>query len=116
VIAPSTSIGRRPHRVALYKPGAMVPDGDGGWTAGLDPLDPPLLYVRIEPAVGADAERVAAGTVLSNTSYLISGPYHPQVTTETQLTYNGRTFMVKGIANLEERNVEMVLICDEQIP
>jgi head-tail adaptor len=43
-------------------------------------------------------------------------PYHAQVTLQTRLHFNGRTFSVVGLTNTEERNVELVLLCVEVAP
>lgn len=107
--------GPRRHRVTLANPGPPVPDGDGGYTTGSTPLAPPDLYVAIESPAAQD-ERLAPGTVVSSATRLIIGPYHPQVTTQTVLTYNGRTFQVMGVSNVAERNIDMVLTCEERQP
>jgi SPP1 family predicted phage head-tail adaptor len=116
MIAPKTAIGDRPHRVILQNPiGPPIPDGDGGSTQAYVDLTPPALSVKIAPATAQDLERVAAGTVVSQATHLVSAPYHPQVTTQTRLLFNGRSFSVNGLANLEERNVELVLVCTEVV-
>jgi SPP1 family predicted phage head-tail adaptor len=106
-------IGRRDKRIALATPGVPVPDGDGGYTQTPQPLDPAEVFASLEPATGADSERVAAGTVLSSRSYVVTLLYHPQVTTKTVLTYAGRTFTISGVANVDEANRELILVCDE---
>jgi SPP1 family predicted phage head-tail adaptor len=116
VIAPRTSIAARPHRVTLQKPGPEVPDGDGGSAHTWIDLAPPALSMEIKPATAHDLERVAAGTVITTNTYIITGPYHPQITTRCRLLFNGRIFSVVGDQNIEERNGEMVLVCVEGVP
>jgi SPP1 family predicted phage head-tail adaptor len=115
-IGPKTAVADRPHRVTLQNPGPGIPDGDGNTTQTWTDLAPPALSVKIAPATAAALERLAAGTVLATATHLITGPYHPQVTTQTRILYNGRQFSVKGVANPEERNVELVLVCVEVVP
>lgn len=110
-----TSVGARPHRVTFQNPGPAVPDGDGGYTQSWVDLVPPALSVEIKPATAKDLERVAAGTVISTATSVITGPFHPQVTTKTRLLFNGRVFQVTGDQNIEERSGEMVLVCVEVV-
>jgi len=120
VIGVQTAVGDRPHRVTLQDPGEAMPDGVGGFTEGWSDLNPPAIYVRIQNASIADLERVTAGTVVTSATHIISGPYHPGVSTRTRLRFidlQGRTryFNVTGIGNRDERNVDMVLTCEERI-
>jgi head-tail adaptor len=115
MIGVKTSVAKRPHRVTLQNPGPPVPDGDGGFTQSWIDLVPPALSVEIKPATAADLERVAAGTVLSTATSVITGPFHPQITTKSRLLFNGRVFNVVGDQNIEERNGEMVLVCVEVV-
>jgi head-tail adaptor len=111
----TTPLGQRRHFVTLANPGPAVSDGDGGYLQVWTDLDPPSLYVSILPATAKDLERVASGTVLSTASHIVTGPYHAQVTTKTRLTFGPRTLNVVGVANPEERNVELVLLCAEVV-
>jgi head-tail adaptor len=108
-----TSIAERPHRVTLQNPGPAIPDADGGFTQTWTDLVPPAMSAAIAPATAADLERLAAGTVLSTATHIVSMPYHPQVTTKTRLVFGSRFFSVTGVANPEERNVETIAICVE---
>lgn len=116
MIGPTTHVADRPHRVTLQNPGPGIPDGEGGVTQTWTDLTPPALSVKIAPATAKDLERVAAGTVLATATHLVTGPYHPQVTTQTRILFNGRQFSVTGVSNPEERNVELVLVCVEVVP
>jgi len=115
------SIGERQKRVRLMQPGAMVPDGDGGYTQGSAPLDPPAMFARIRPATQADLERVMAGTPVTTATHLVTLPYHAGVNTKTQLVVEDfplpdRTFEVVYVGNPEERDAEVVLVCAEVLP
>jgi head-tail adaptor len=109
------SIGARRHYVTLENPGAAVPDGDGGYTQTWTALSPAALYVEIKPATAKDLERVAAGTVLSTASHIVTGPYHAGVTTKTRVTFGTRVFSVTGVSSPDERQIESVMICEEVV-
>jgi SPP1 family predicted phage head-tail adaptor len=116
MVAPKTAVGSRPHRVTLQNPGPAVPDGDGGFTQSWTDLVPPAVSAQIAPATARDLERVAAGTVLSTATHLVTMPYHAGVTTKTRILFNGRSFSVTGVADPEERHVETIAICVEVVP
>lgn len=114
-LAPRARIGDRPHRVTLQNPGPAVPDGDGGYLQTWTDLTPPAISVEILPATAQDLERVTAGTVIATATHIVTGPFHPQVTTKTRVLFNGREFHVGGVANPAERSVEMILVCTEVV-
>jgi|SRR5215471_7146017 len=111
--------GLRDKTIRLQNPGTPVPDGDGGFTAGLADLTPATVQAQITPATARDLERVAAGTVIASATHVITIPYHPQVTTKTQITYDDRragkmrTFQVSGLRNPEEAGIVLVLTAEE---
>jgi len=114
-IGPTTGIAARPHRITLQNPGTPVPDGNGDSATPWFDLAPPAVWARIAPATQAVLERVAAGTAIATASHIVTMPYHPQVTTQTRITFNGRTFYVTGVANPEERNIETIAVCQEVV-
>jgi SPP1 family predicted phage head-tail adaptor len=117
MLSPKTSIGQRPHRAMFQNPGPPVPDGDGGYTQTWTDLDPRALWVAIETASIVALERkVPAGSSLTTATHLVSGPFHPDVTTKTRVLYNGREFHVDSVTNIDERGIEMVLVCTESMP
>jgi head-tail adaptor len=120
VIGTQVAIGDRPHWITLQDPGEPIPDGAGGYTEGWTDLNPPHLFVRIQNATVADLERAAAGTVITSATHIVSGPYHPGVSTKTRVQFvdlKGRTriLSVTGIGNRDERNIDMVLTCEERV-
>ena len=109
------NIGALRHRVQLENPGVAVPDGDGGYTQVPAELNPPEVWASITPATTRELERTVAGTAQSAASHIIRMRYHPQVTTQTQLVFNGRRFYVTGVSNVDERNIELVLTAQEVV-
>lgn len=108
-------VGSIRHRVTLQNPGVDVPDGDGGYTQVPAPLVPPQVWASIVPATAREMERVVANTVETSATHLVRVRYHPGITTETQVLFGSRVFYVTGIQNIEERNVELVLVCTERV-
>lgn len=99
--------GDRRHLVTFQAPTTGV-DADGNYIQTWTDLAPATGFVSIEPATTADLERVAAGTVISSASHLVRGDFHPGVTTETRMLFEGQTFAITGVVNVEMRGVEMV--------
>jgi head-tail adaptor len=113
---PSRAAGQRRHAVLLQNPGPPIPDGDGGYTQSWTDLTPSLVWVSLQPAYARDVEYLTAGTVGASATHIVTGPYHPGVTTQTRVVFGTRVFSVTGVSNPEERNVEMILMCQEQVP
>jgi len=109
------SIGAFRHAVLFQSPGAPVPTTDGGFTLTWTDLSPAMWQVSIEPATAKDLERVAAGTVISQATHIVTGRFHPGVTTQTRMVFNGRTFSITGVSNLQERGIFMELTAVEVV-
>jgi len=106
-------VSSREHRLTLDAPSAPVPDGAGGYIETFTPLTPAEVWGSVEPMSQADLERVSGSTVEATATHLITLPFHPQVTVQSRVTYQGRTFLVQGIRNVFERNLTLELTCEE---
>jgi len=111
---PVASVGQDRHLVRFETPGEAVPDGEGGFSRSWEPLSPPTWYVRVRPATARDAERAVAGTLITHRSHVIHGRYHPGVTEAARMVFDGRTYQVTSVTNIDERDKEMELIADLQ--
>lgn len=109
----SIGLGDLRHQVTLKNPGPRVPDGEGGYTESQIELSPSPVWASIQPATARDLERRVASTMQASASHIVTMRYHPQVTTKTQLLFGDRVFFVNGVQNTDERNVELVLACQE---
>jgi len=114
MIGVNKPISARPHRVLLDEPGATIPDGDGGWTQGWDPLDPPALWAAVEQATKYTLERLASGAVLSTATHIVTLPFHPGVTTQTRVRWTDPRLRdhvanVVGVIDHDGRCAELVL-------
>jgi SPP1 family predicted phage head-tail adaptor len=108
-------IGTYRHRVTVQNPGASVPDGDGGYTEGWSDADPATLDVSITPATTSDVERLTAGTVAATATHMVRGRFHPGITLASRLIFKGRTLNVIYVGNPDERDLELVMLCAEQL-
>jgi SPP1 family predicted phage head-tail adaptor len=104
------------HRITLQNPKSPpTPDGDGGYTE--DPWTTLAANVpaSIVPATARDLERVVAGTVQSSATHLVTIRYLAGVTTKTRVVFGTRLLSVTGVQNPEERNISLVLVCQESV-
>jgi len=109
------TIGAARHLVTLQHP-TPTPDGDGGFTDVYTPLTPPTWHAQIRPAGVRDMERVTSGTVASMATHVLSGRFHPGVTTKTRVVHGARAFSVLYVGTPEERGIGMELLVAEQVP
>ena len=110
------NIGRLDKRVDLANPGAPgtgISDGKGGYTETFTALSPSPVWASIQPADARTMERFFANTVAAVATHLVRLRYHSGVTTKTRLTYGSRYLYVRGIQNVNERNEEQLLACEE---
>lgn len=118
----TVTVGRTRHLVALDEPGPPVPDGDGGWTEGSVPLNPPAWYCSIEPASAYNVEREVAGTVSATASHLLKGRFHPGISPTTRIWFTDlhrggkvRRFNVESVRSVDENGEQLVVLCSEVI-
>lgn len=98
------------HRVTLQTP-ATAADGDGGYTDTWTALA--TVWASVVPATAHDLERAVAGTVQSSATHLVTIRYLAGVTTKTRVLFGTRTLQVTGVQNPDERNISLVLVCQE---
>ncbi len=123
MIGVQTSIADRQLQVTLQNPGGpAIPDGDGGSTPAT-PVDliPATVFAAGRSPTAADLERLAGGTVIASASRVLTFPFHPQVTTQTRVSWTdaaGRAHAanVTGVDTPGDRCVETVVLCVEIVP
>jgi hypothetical protein len=86
-------IGAYRHRVTFQQPAGV--------------LDPPDWDCALQSA----ATQVVDGL----SAFFVRGRYHPGITLETQILFEGRTFQVQSITDLDERHAELQLFCVEVV-
>jgi head-tail adaptor len=108
-------IGSFRHRVTFQDPGPAVPDGVGGYSQEWEDLAPPTWFVSITPAAAHDLERIASGSVVTSTTYLVRGRYHRGVSTKTRMLHDGQTFAITGTRPADPHKTLMELTAVEVV-
>ena len=112
------NIGRMDKYVALANPAApssAISDGSGGYTETFTPLSPANVWASIAPAAAASLERLFANTVVAVATHVVGMRYHSGVTTKTRITYGTLQLFVRAIQNVEQRNEQLRLACEELV-
>lgn len=112
-------IGEWRNVVTLEAP-TPAADGDGGYVDTWAPLTPALLDCSIRSAGPHDLERALGGTTAATASHVLTGRYHPGITTKTRIRYadpvrGARLFSVVYVENVGERGDVMTLLCAEVV-
>ena len=108
--------------ITLTNPGAAVPDGDGSYAPGPPiVLQPAPLLGHIRPAALGDLERFAADTVLARQALVVLLPFHPAISTQTQIAWTditGRahTANITGLTNPDGRGFDLECLATEIVP
>lgn len=116
---PATAIGEWQNEVTLEAI-TETSAGANGVTQTPTPLDPPTWPCRITYPSARVLERDVAATVRSMDQPILSGPFHPGITTKTRLTWTdaaGRTHTahVTGVSNPDGCGIETVVACAEVV-
>jgi len=104
----------------VFNPGIAIPNTDGGFTQMYTPLDPPEWRFAIEAASVRASERQFSGTVIAQASYILSGRFHPGITTDTRIVWVDRagethTANVLDVNDTEGAGVETVALVSEVV-
>lgn len=91
------------HEVRVYR----ITGKTGNTGENPEELSPSPVFANITPGGPGDAldDR--------STAHLVTLRYHPEIGLDTMLTYGTRQFFVKGLQNVDERNVELRLLVEE---
>ena len=121
LIAPLPVVALKNKRVRCLAPGPAIPDGDGGFTQGLTPLTPEVVYAHVRPAALRDLERMAAGTVITQASHVVELDYRPDLDTTCELHVEDhprpdRRLAIVAILNPLERSAFLQVLCSEVVP
>lgn len=109
-----TSSGRRIHWIELQNPdGEPVPTGDGEYTQEYATFA--KHFASIDPATAQKLERFAQTVPVASASHIVVIPFEQHVTTRTRVLYGKRLFHIVGYADPEERHIELVLVCNEEV-
>lgn len=109
-----TSAGRRIHFIHIENPdGEPVPNGDGEYEQPYKTVA--KTFASIDPATAQKLERFAQSVSVASATHIVVIPYEKGVTTRSQIKYGDRLFHIVGFADPEERHIELVLVCNEEV-
>ncbi len=106
------SAGRRRHFVGLENPdGDPVSNGDGEYTQPYEKFAD--AFASIETATEQKLERFTLASSVTSATHILTIPFRNDVTTKSRVRFGERIFTVVGYADPEERNIDLVLVCQE---
>jgi SPP1 family predicted phage head-tail adaptor len=103
-------VGRLRHRVTIQAETATA-DAGGGYAATW--ADVATVWARIEAMAGR--ELVLGGVIRGDASHRVTMRYRSGVSPDSRLVYDGRVFDVLSVANTEERDEVLTLMCREVV-
>ena len=109
-------IGRLDKRVTLANLTTPVTNlGDGTYDESYAALSPADVWAAIQPPVAHTLERLFANAIVAVATHLVLIRYHSGVNTKTRVTFGSRKLYVRGVQNVEEKNEQMLLACEEVV-
>lgn len=69
------------------------------------------VWANVTPMTGREYEE--SQKIRAETTYRITTRFFQNITTDMKILYNGKTFDIVSVLNIEERNVELQIICSE---
>lgn len=110
VAEPLTSIGKMRHRVMIQTPTA-VPDGQGGNTTTWGTFKE--VWAELLPS--AREETNYGGRIQVARSHVMNIRYLPGLKQDMRVTYQGRTFQIRGSFKVDERRYWMRVNLEEDV-
>ncbi len=109
-----TIAGDRRHRVTLERL-TRTADGAGGYTEAWARIGTDPRYARVSPASARDVERVFGAKVQAPISHLVVVRHRSSdaLTAADRVRFGTRALQIRGIQNVDERNIDLVLACEE---
>lgn len=116
-MAVTIAIGTLRQVVTLWNPRNVSVEGDTAQIYDV-PLDPPTWRCAIEIASVRASERRFSGTIIAQATHILSGRFHPGITTLTRMVWIDRagvthTANVLDVADTEGAGVETVALVSE---
>ena len=105
-----TSIGKLRYRVDLQS-GTESSDGAGGCTVAHKTIA--QIYADIRPSGGSEQYR--QGKIQEKVTHKIFIRFREEIDSSWRIQYEGRTFQIKNIINVQERDRFLQLLCEEGV-
>ena len=107
----SISLGDMRTRVT-FQVASRVQDEIGGFTETWNNISPnPQMWGYL--AATSSRERLFSQQMQYQRSHVLATRYRSDLTTDMRMTYEGRTFQIKGFKNPEERNYFLIIDLEE---
>lgn len=100
----------RPGKFDKFVTLSRAPQTPGDSDGFFEALSPATAWVALEPLQPFESD----GT--RTQGFYVSMRYHDGVTVDTRIVYGSREFYVKGVQNVNEKNRELRLYCEEVAP
>ena len=104
------NIGNLRYKVDLQGP-TRTSDGAGGYTESFSNIA--SIYADIRPQNALETYR--QGQVQEKVTHKITIRYRSNISTNNIIKYESRTFNIKGIKNINERDRFLELLCEEGV-
>lgn len=106
-------IGHFRHRITFQEQ-VETPDGGGGYDLSWQNIaEMPTVWARIIPLSGS--ERLAAQRLESRITHRIRIRYRAGITPDLRAAFKGRTFNIRAVINVEEKNRFLDLLAEEGV-
>ncbi len=102
--------GKLKHLVTIEEPPATA-DLQGGQSGSWTEIEGSPVWASIMPLSGS--RRYEAAQVIQGVSHQISMRYLSGVTSEMRVMLDLREFRIRSVVNVDERNRELRLLCEE---
>ena len=106
----SNSIGKMRYRVKV-ETATNTRDAGGGLTQSYTPVT--FIYANIKPLKADSTYR--QGKVQEKVSHELTIRYMDNISTNHRISFGSRTFNIKGIVNVDERDRFLKLLCNEGV-
>jgi head-tail adaptor len=104
--------GTRRHLVSLQAITGRVASGDGylnTWTSY------GTAYASVQPATASAVERLTAGTLETPITHIVEMDYRAAIRPQHRVwLQESRALYIRGMQNVDERDMTTVLLCEER--
>jgi SPP1 family predicted phage head-tail adaptor len=74
------------------------------------------VWASVQPATPERLERFVGATVRTPITHLVTMRYRGDLSAKHRLLFGSRQLYVQGWQNVDERNIELVIACEEKAP
>ncbi len=105
--------GKLRHPISIQQDAGNTKDAAGHRIANWTEISGGAVWASVEPLTGR--ELYMAMQVQAQVTHKIKIRYVSGVTPKMRVVYGSRNFNIESVLNIEERNIEMHLMCKENV-